>query len=105
MTVGLEKRSLVRTLVEEASDVDFICYLARSGGEAALKDLLECIRDAECLSTNDIAYNIKIVRKKKIEAHQCPMRFVFQRLMRPDVVPNVANEMNEEALRPASRLH
>ena len=50
MSRAIEKQVLVQTLVDEASDIDLVCYLARSGGETALKDLLECIRDAEGLS-------------------------------------------------------
>jgi hypothetical protein len=105
MSGVIERQSLVQTLVDEASDVDLVCYLVRSGGEAALKDLLECIRDAECLTINDLLYNIGIVRQKKSEASVWPMRHAFQRLMRSDVIPAISAMQNEVQFTPAAKLH
>jgi len=105
MSGATEKQALVQTLVDEASDVDFVCYLARSGGETALKDLLECIRDAECLSMRDLLYNIGMVRQKKSEAYACPMRRVFQRLMRSDIIPDISSMPSDVAFTTAAKLH
>jgi hypothetical protein len=77
-----DKSSLVQVLVEEASNVDLICHLAHTGGSEALRDLLECVRDAEFLSTDALLYNISVVRQKTAEAHACPMNRVFGGLMR-----------------------
>jgi hypothetical protein len=105
MNMATERqKALVQTLLEEASDVDLVCYLARSGGETALKDLLECVRDAESLSTDDLLHNIGVVRQKKIEAHACPMHRVFRRLMKPEMMPLVPNVPHDGALA-AARLH
>ena len=104
MSGAIEKQALVQTLVDEASDVDLVCYLARCGGEAALKDL-ESIRDAECLPIRDLLYNISVVRQKKSEAYVCPMRRVFQRLMRSDIVPVISSMPNEVAFTTAAKLH
>jgi hypothetical protein len=81
-----QKKSLVQTLVNEVSDVGLVCYLAHSGGQTLLKDLFECIRDAESLSLDDLLYNISIVRQKKIEASKYPMYLVFRSLMNPNRV-------------------
>lgn len=84
MSTAEDRRaSLVRLLLDEASDVDLVCYLARSGGDALLRDLLESIRDIEFLSTEDLLYNINLLREKKAEASSYPMHSVFQRLMNP----------------------
>jgi hypothetical protein len=102
MTAAAEqKKTLVQTLVDEASDVDLVCYLARSGGEIALKDLLECVRDAERLSVDDLLYNISVVRTKKTEAYACPMHRVFRRLM----IPMAANVPNENGFSQPMQLH
>lgn len=85
-----EKTSLIQTLVDEASDLDLVCYLAHSGGATALKDLLECIRDADALSTEDLLYNIGVVKQKKNEACGCAMHRVFRRLMRLETVPVIS---------------
>ena len=105
MSGAIEKQALVQTLVDEASDVDLVCYLARSGGETALKDLLECIRDAECLPISDLLYNIGVVRQKKNEAYVCPMHRVFQRLMRSDIIPVISSMPNEVSFTTAAKLH
>jgi hypothetical protein len=105
MNGAIERRSLVQTLVDEASDVDLVCYLVHSGGEAALKDLLECIRDAECLPINDLLYNIGIVRQKKRETTVWPMRDAFQRLIRSDVVAAISAMQNEVEFTSAAKLH
>jgi hypothetical protein len=105
MSGAIEKQALVQALIDQASDVDLVCYLARSGGESALKDLFECIRDAECLSTNDLLYNIGVIRQKKSEAYACPMRRVFQRLMRSDIVPGISGMPSELAFTTAAKLH
>lgn len=84
MSAGDDQRSaLVRVLLDEVSDVDLVCYLARSGGDALLRDLFESVRDAEFLSVDDLLFNIKLVRQKKQEASSYPMLPVFQRLMKP----------------------
>jgi hypothetical protein len=85
-----EMKSLVQTLVDEASDVDLVCYIARSGGSAALKDLLECVLSAESLSADDLLHNICVVRQKKSEMLAWPLHHVFRRLMRPSVNPTPA---------------
>jgi hypothetical protein len=100
-----EKKSLVRTLIDEASDVDLVCYLARSGGETALKDLLECVRDAEGLSKEDLLHNISVVRQKKTEAYACPMYRVLRRLIRSDPMPVVSGMEDRAELGAAARLH
>jgi hypothetical protein len=82
-----DRDALVQILLDEASDADLIFYLARSDGVHALKDLLECIRDAEQLSIEDLWYNIGVVRKKKRNAQMYPMNRVFRRLMGSDAVP------------------
>jgi hypothetical protein len=99
-----EKKSLVQTLVDEASDVDLVCYLVRSSGVTALKDLFECVRDAESLSADDLLYNINLVRQKKIEACACPLHPVLQRLMRSDALP-VISSMDETEFTRTPRLH
>jgi hypothetical protein len=86
MSAITDKQTLVQMLIDEASDVDLVCYLAHSGGAASLQDLLECIRDAESLPVDDLLHNIAIVRKKKVEASACPMSRIFRRLMRPDII-------------------
>ena len=84
MRAGDDQRAaLVRLLLDEVSDVDLVCYLARSGGDALLRDLFESVRDAEFLSVEDLLYNIRMVRQKKAEASSYPMLPVFQRLMKP----------------------
>jgi hypothetical protein len=105
MSGAIERRSLIKMLIDEASDVDLVCYLARSGGGAALRDLLECVCDAEALPIDDLLYNVDVLRRKKSEAYLCPMRRVFQRLMRSDAVPVISNMSNEEVFIPAQRLH
>jgi hypothetical protein len=105
MNRAIEKQVLVQTLVDEASDIDLVCYLARSGGETALKDLLECIRDAEGLSLDDLLYNIDLIRRKKNEAYGSPMRRVFQRLTRPEVVPAIASMQNDLVFASGAKLH
>ena len=105
MSGAIEKQVLVQTLVDEASDVDLVCYLARSGGDTALKDLFECIRDAESLPISDLLYNIDVIRQKKSEAYVCPMRRVFQRLTRGDVIPGISGMPNEVAFTTAAKLH
>ena len=101
-----EKALLVQTLVDEASDVDLVCYLAHSGGMPALKDLLECVRDADGLSVEDLHYNVSLVRQKKSEALECPMYRVFRRLMRSDApLPVIAGMPLGNGSSPASSLH
>lgn len=82
MSTAMEKSSLVQILIEEVSDVDLVCYLAHCGGSPVLKDLFECVRDADGLSIEALVYNIDLVRKKKEEARGSPLLRVFQRLMR-----------------------
>ena len=105
MSGTLEKRVLVQTLLDEASDVDLVCYLAHSGGETALKDLLECIRDAEWLRVEDLLHNIDIVRQKKSEAQVSPMHRVFRRLTRSDVGSVISSIPNETAVASRAKLH
>lgn len=78
-----ETNSLITQLIDEASDVDLVCYLAHSGGPDLLKDLFECIRDARSLSVDDLLYNIDILQQKKVEASLHPMGRVVRRLMQP----------------------
>jgi hypothetical protein len=78
-----QRAALVRLLLDEVSDVDLVCYLARSGGDALLRDLFESVRDVAFLSADDLLYNIKLLRQKKAEASSYPMHPVFQRLMNP----------------------
>jgi hypothetical protein len=105
MNAATEQKALVQTLVDEASDVDLVCYLAHSGGEIALKDFLECIRDAETLSIDDLLHNIGVVRQKKTEAYACPMHRVFRRLMRSDTIPSVSSMPTEGGFSPHASLH
>jgi hypothetical protein len=101
-----EKASLVQALVDEASDVDLVCYLAHSGGTTALKDLLECVRDADDLSVEDLHYNVSLVRQKKSEALECPMYRVFRRLMRSDApLPVIAGMPLGHQSSPAPSFH
>jgi hypothetical protein len=100
----VDDRALVQMLLDEASDAELIFYLARSDGPRALKDLLECIRDAEQLSIDDLWYNIGIVREKKREAQLCPMNRVFRRLMGSDAAPGVVSLASKD-LRFGSSLH
>lgn len=104
------KQSLIQTLLDEASDVDLVCYLAHSGGSELLKELFECLRDAEGLSEEDLSYNVDLLRQKKIEAHANPMRPVIRRLMRPYAVatynlPRVSGISTEGELQPSASLH
>lgn len=105
-----DRELLIDTLVEEASDVDLVCYLAHSGGRELLKDLFECIRDAKALSKEDLLYNIGMLKQKKVEAHQSPMQPVLRRLMRPDeVVPHdvstISGIANEDEPHPGTSVH
>jgi hypothetical protein len=102
--VAVDKNALVQVLLDEASDADLMFYLARADGLHALKDLLECIRDAEQLSIEDLWYNIGVVRKKKRDARMCPMNRVFRRLMGSDAVP-VVESIASDNPRISSSLH
>lgn len=100
-----DKPSLIQTLVDEASDLDLVCYLVHSGGVTVLQDLLECIRDADDLSIGDLHYNIAVVRQMKSRASASPMHRIFRRLMKHEPLP-VAEAMpppNDEAV--GARLH
>jgi hypothetical protein len=99
-TAAEERKRLIDTLIDEASDVDLVCYLAHSGGASLLKDFLQCIRDAEFLSVDDLLHNIGTVRQKKSEALADPLYQVFHRLMNPESIGAVAARMAEA--RPAS---
>lgn len=103
--ITAEKNSLIEALLDEASDVDLVCYLARSGGDAALKDLLECMRDAESLSTDDLRHNLDVVRQKTAEAHACPMHRVFRRLMKAETMPVVPGMAAQNGLGVSGSLH
>lgn len=92
---AVDRNALVQILLDEASDADLI---------HALKDLLECIRDPEQLSIEDLWYNIGVVRKKKRDAQMCPMNRVFRRLMGLDAVP-VAWSIASDTSRLYSSLH
>ncbi len=99
-TAAEERKRLIETLIDEASDVDLVCYLAHSGGATLVKDFLQCIRDVEFLSVDDLLHNIAIVRQKKSEASADPLYQVFHRLMNPEGNGAVAARMAEA--RPAS---
>jgi hypothetical protein len=106
MTVAAdEKTFLIQTLLDEASDVDLVCYLAHSGGATAMKDLLESVRDADSLSNEDLMHNIGVVRQKKNEARACPMHRVFRRLMKSDAMPVVPDMTTGNELGLEARLH
>ena len=100
-----EKTFLIQTLLDEASDVDLVCYLAHSGGATAMKDLLESVRDADSLSNEDLMHNIGVVRQKKDEARACPMHRVFRRLMKSDAMPVVPDMTTGNELGLEARLH
>jgi hypothetical protein len=97
-TAADERKRLIETLVDEASDVDLVCYLAHSGGATLLKDFLECIVDAEFLSVDDLLHNIGIVRQKKSEAFDDPLYQVFQRLMKSEGHGVISARMTEGRL-------
>jgi hypothetical protein len=99
-TAAEERKRLIGTLIDEASDVDLVCYLAHSGGATLLKDFLQCIRDAEVLPVDDLLHNIAIVRRKKREAFADPLYQVFHRLMKSASNGVVSARMTEG--RPAS---
>ena len=97
-TAAEERKRLIETLIDEASDVDLVCYLAHSGGPALLKDFLQSIRDAEFLSVDDLLHNIAILRQKKSEALGDPLYQVFHRLMKPEGNGAVSARMTEGRL-------
>lgn len=84
-----EKTLLIEALIREASDVDLICYLARTQGPAVVQDLLECIADAHALSEEDLFHNLQVVLKKKREASADPTAKALHRLtaVQPERAP------------------
>jgi hypothetical protein len=101
-----ERMTLVQTIINEASNIDLLFYLARTDGEAAVRDLMECIRDVEKLDVTDLLYNISVLRQKKAEAHGCHMVPVFRRLLKSDSVSLVAPEFSGEPIgADSARLH
>ena len=75
-----ERTLLIEALIREASDVDLICYLARTGGPSVVQDLLEAIADAHSLSEDDLFFNLQLVLEKKREAAAHPMAKALHRL-------------------------
>ena len=84
-----QRKLLIEALIREASDVDLICYLARTEGPSVVQDLLECIADAHALSEEDLFYNLQVVLQKKREASARPMAKAPHRLtaIQPDPTP------------------
>ncbi len=70
-TAADERKCLIETLIDEASDVDLVCYLAHSGGATLLKDFLQCVRDAEFLPVDDLPAFIAKLRDQTGVAARC----------------------------------
>ena len=55
-----ERQLLIESLIREASDVDLICYLARTEGPSVVQELLEAVADAHALSEEDLLFNLQV---------------------------------------------
>lgn len=88
-----EKTLLIEALIREASDVDLICYLARTEGRAVVQDLMECIADAHSMSEENIFHNLQVVLKKKREASAHPMSQALRRLTTVQPQPRAAKPL------------